>query len=119
MPYTIGLDYGTNSVRCLLVDVTNGRELATAVYNYETGQDGIILDSGDHNLARQNPADYIKGVEQTIASTVRSAKDADKNFSPEEIIGIGIDTTGSTPLPIDSDGTPLALLDEFKDNANA
>ncbi|MFC1795465.1 ribulokinase, partial [Planctomycetota bacterium] len=66
MPYTIGLDYGTNSVRCLIVDITNGNELGTAVYEYETGEAGIILDPADHNLARQNPADYIKGVEVTV-----------------------------------------------------
>ena len=49
MPYTIGLDYGTNSVRCLIVDVNNGNELGTAVYEYETGEAGIILDPTDHN----------------------------------------------------------------------
>ena len=65
MVYAIGLDYGTNSVRSLLVDVSNGNELGTSVHEYETGQAGIILDSADHNLARQNPADYIKGLEIT------------------------------------------------------
>ena len=55
MAYAIGLDYGTNSVRCLIVDVTNGDELGTAVYEYETGEAGIILYPSDHNLAIQNP----------------------------------------------------------------
>jgi len=119
MPYTIGLDYGTNSVRCLIVDVTSGNELGTAVYEYETGEAGIILDSADHNLARQNPADYIKGIEVTIKASVAEAKKAVKGFEPNQIIGIGIDTTGSTPLPVDKNGTPLSMLDEFKDNPNA
>jgi L-ribulokinase len=119
MAYTIGLDYGTNSVRCLIVDVTGGDELGSSVYEYETGQEGIILDSADHNLARQNPADYIKGAEATVTRAVTQALDTNKNFDPAEVIGIGIDTTGSTPLPVDKEGRPLAVLDEFKDNPNA
>ncbi len=119
MAYTIGLDYGTNSVRSLLVDVSNGNESGTAVYEYETGEAGIILDSADHNLARQNPADYLKGIEVTIKAAIAEAKKADKDFDTNQIIGIGIDTTGSTPLPVDTDGTPLSMLDEFKDNPNA
>jgi L-ribulokinase len=73
MAYAIGLDYGTNSVRCLIVDVANGRELGTAVYEYETGEAGIILDSSDHNLARQNPADYLKGIEVTVCQAIALA----------------------------------------------
>jgi len=119
MTYTIGLDYGTNSARCLIVDVANGNELGTAVHEYETGQASIILDSSDHNLARQNPADYLKGTEVTIKEAMRRAKKADKDFDPGQIIGIGVDTTGSTPLPVDKNGTPLAMKDEFKDNPNA
>ena len=114
MPYTIGLDYGTNSVRCLIVDTTNGNELATAIYEYETGDAGIILDPSDHNLARQNPADYLKGVELTIKQAIANA-----NLDPADIIAIGVDTTGSTPLPVDARGTPLYLLDQFKNNSNA
>jgi len=117
--FTLGLDYGTNSVRAVLVDVTDGRELGTSVYEYETGQAGIILDPADHNLARQNPADYVKGIEVTISEVIKQAKNAEKDFDPANIIGIGVDTTGSTPLPVDKDGTPLALLDDFRDNPNA
>jgi L-ribulokinase len=119
MAYTIGLDYGTNSVRCVIVDTANGDELATAIYEYETGQAGIILDANDHNLARQNPADYLKGVETTVTQAVAQAKKADKNFDAAKVIGIGVDTTGSTPLPVDANGMPLYMLDEFKDNPNA
>jgi L-ribulokinase len=119
MAYTIGLDYGTNSVRCLIVDVTNGNELGTAVYEYETGEAGIILDSADHNLARQNPADYIKGIEAAVKAAITDAKNSDKGFDTSRIIGIGIDTTGSTPIPVDKNGTPLSMSDEFKGNPNA
>lgn len=119
MAYTIGLDFGTNSVRSLLVDVSNGNELGTVVYEYETGEAGIILDSDDHNLARQNPAEYLKGIEVSIKAAIAEAKKADKDFDTDRIIGIGIDTTGSTPIPVDKNGTPLSMLNEFKDNPNA
>ena len=119
MAYAIGLDYGTNSVRAVLVDVTNGQEVATTVYEYETGEAGIILDPSDHNLARQNPADYLKGLEVTVKKAIEQARKADSKFEPSEIIGIGVDTTGSTPLPVNKDGIPLALTKEFKDNPNA
>jgi L-ribulokinase len=119
MAYTIGLDYGTNSVRCVIVDAANGNELGTAVYEYETGQAGIILDPSDHNLARQNPDDYLKGIEVSIAGAIAQARKAEPKFDPKDIVGIGVDTTGSTPLPVDKNGTPLAMLDNFMDNPNA
>jgi L-ribulokinase len=102
-----------------MVDIADGREVGTAVYNYPTGQAGIILDKADHNLARQNPADYIKGIEVTVKKAINQAKKAVKKFDASQIIGIGVDTTGSTPLPIDKNGTPLSFLPEFKKNKNA
>ena len=117
--YSLGLDFGTNSVRALLVDVIEGREIATAIHEYESGQDGIILDSSDPNLARQNPADYVKGLEVVIKAVLSDAKKTDMDFEAGLIIGIGIDTTGSTPIPVDRNGTPLSMNDEFKDNPNA
>ncbi len=119
MSYTIGLDYGTNSVRSLVVDVSNGRELASFVFEYPSGQAGIILDAADHNVARQDPADYIKGAEVAIKNAIKLAKGADSDFSASKVLGIGVDTTGSTPLPLDKDGNPLAFDARFKDNINA
>ncbi len=119
MAYTIGLDYGTNSVRCLIVDVTNGDEVGSNVYEYETGEAGIILDPADHNLARQNPADYVKGIEVTVKAAIAEVKNKVDGFEESQIIGIGVDTTGSTPIPVDRKGTPLSMLNEFKDNPNA
>ena len=59
--YAIGLDFGTNSCRSLIVDIANGKELATHVFNYPSGESGVIVDSDNPNLARQNPADYLLG----------------------------------------------------------
>jgi len=116
---SLGLDFGTNSVRALLVDVANGDELATAVHAYKTGKEGIILDPADPHLARQNPADYILGTEAVVRSLLAAARKADRSFDPAQIIGVGIDTTGSTPIPVDNTGTPLSFQKKFKSNPNA
>jgi L-ribulokinase len=116
--YTIGLDYGTNSVRSLIVNVANGREVASAVWNYEHGTQGVIL-ARDPNLARQHPADYVKGAELTIKQALAQAKRTVKGFKPEQVIGVGVDTTGSTPLPVDRQGRPLALDRRFAKNPAA
>ena len=117
--FSLGFDFGTNSVRALLVDVRNGQEVATAIHNYETGKEGIILDPANPNLARQNPADYLKGITVAVKETLAKARRANQKFNSSEIIGIGVDTTGSTPMPVDANGTPLALHKEFKKNPNA
>ena len=115
--FSIGVDYGTNSVRAIIVDITDGSEVASAVYHYPSGDAGVIIDPKDPLLARQNPADYLAGFYHSVSQAVRKAK---KNgFQPELVAGIGIDTTGSTPIPVDSDGTPLALLKEFRDEPAA
>jgi L-ribulokinase len=116
---SLGLDFGTNSVRALLADVSGGREIATAVSEYETGQAGVILDPKDPNLARQNPADYVKGMEAVVRDLLAEAKQADGSFDPSDIVGLGVDTTGSTPLPVDRTGTPLGFRPEFRDNPDA
>jgi len=110
--YAIGLDYGTNSVRSVLVNVANGREVATAVWGYEHGTEGVIL-GNDPNLARQHPADYLKGGEAVIKRALADAKGRLKSFGPDQVIGIGVDTTGSTPLPVDRDGEPLTFQRKF------
>ncbi len=111
--YAIGVDYGTNSVRALVVDVGDGAEVATHVCNYPSGQQGILLDRKDPNLARQNPADYIEGFFRSVRGALRAARNA-RGFRPEQVIGIGVDTTGSTPIPVDQSGMPLALQPKFK-----
>jgi L-ribulokinase len=116
--YTIGLDYGTNTVRCLIVNVANGAEVGTAVWTYAHGTAGVIL-SRDPNLARQHPADYIKGAEVTIKQALAAAKKAVKGFSADQVIGIGVDTTGSTPMPVDANGQPLVYQKKFANNPAA
>ena len=116
--FSIGVDFGTNSVRALVVDIRDGREVAVSVFNYPSGTDGILLDPADPNLARQSPADYIEGFLSTVRKAVKAAA-KDKGFAPSRVVGIGVDTTGSTPIPVSRDGTPLALLPEFKDNLAA
>jgi Ribulose kinase len=114
--YVIGLDFGTNTCRSLIVDVANGKELASHVFPYPSGKDGVIVDSADPHLARQNPADYIKGIEATIKGALKKAKGVKKNFKATDIIGIGVDTTGSSPLPVDTQGQPLCFDKRFKKN---
>src|SRR5208282_743821 len=116
--YTIGLDYGTNSVRTLIVNVAGGREVASAVWTYAHGTQGVIL-SRDPNLARQHPLDYVNGAEITIKEALAKAKKAVKGFKAEDVIGIGVDTTGSTPLPVDAKGQPLALSKKFANHPAA
>ena len=110
--YTLGLDYGTNSVRALIVDTSDGREVATAVWDYEHGEAGVIL-SRDPNLARQHPADYLKGAEISIRGRPGGGAQKVRGFRPEQVAGIGVDTTGSTPLPVDGRGQPLAFARRF------
>ncbi len=116
--FAVGVDYGTNSVRALVVDAADGREVASGVYNYPSGDAGILLDPKDPNLARQNPADYLEGFAASVRAALRAAK-RDPAFRAEQVVGIGLDTTGSTPLPVDRQCTPLALHPEFRNELAA
>ncbi len=116
--YSIGLDYGTNSVRALIVDTTNGREVGTAVWEYAHGTHGVIL-SRDPNLARQHPSDYLTGAEITIQKALAQAKRAVNGFKPDHVVGLGVDTTGSTPMPVDARGRALAFDKRFAKNPAA
>jgi L-ribulokinase len=117
--YVVGLDFGTNSCRSLLVDVGSGRELASHVFPYPSGTDGVLLDASEPNLARQNPADYLLGIEQTVKGVIQKGKEADPQFNPEAIIGIGVDTTGSSPMPVDAQGQALCFQQKFRNNPSA
>ena len=112
--YSLGLDFGSDSVRALLVNIGSGEEVATAVHYYERWKAGKYCEPSK-NQFRQHPLDYIEGIERTIKEIIGQV-------GPEiasNIVGIGVDTTGSTPVAVDAAGTPLALLDEFKENPNA
>ena len=112
--YTIGMDFGSDSVRALIVNTTTGEELATAVHYYARWKKGAYCDPSKSKF-RQHPLDYIEGIESTIKSVVSQvSKDVVKN-----IVGIGVDTTGSTPVAVDKTGIPLALKEGFEENPNA
>lgn len=116
--FTIGLDYGTQSVRALVVDVQTGEEVGTGVFSYPSGTDGTFVDPEAPNLARQEPQDYLDGLEASIEAAIADAQSHDA-FRAGAVIGLGIDTTGSTPIPVDEEGTPLAFHDRFVDNVDA
>ena len=112
--YVIGLDFGTDSVRSLLVNVDNGKEESTYVSYYKRWAQGKYSDS-QKNQFRHHPLDYIEALEEVITKALgKKPPSIYKN-----IIGIGIDTTGSTPAPVGREGTVLSLNEEFKDNPNA
>lgn len=116
--FTLGLDYGTNSVRALIVRCSDGREFGSHVFPYPSGVQGILLDSRDPNLARQNPADYLLGLETAVREALAEAG-RDPSFSADRIVGIGVDTTGSSPIPVDARNQPLAFQREFARDLDA
>ena len=118
MAFTIGIDYGTNSVRAIVVDCSNGRELGSCVVDYPSGKQGVLLDARDHHLARQHPGDYLSGLQQSLTGALKEAAKT-AGFSASDVIGIGVDTTGSSPLPVDRHNVPLGLHDKFKANLAA
>jgi len=117
--YSLGLDFGTNSCRSLIVDIKNGQELASQVVPYPSGQEGIFLHSKDPNVARQEAGDYLVSMRESVRRSIEQAKDVDSSFDSKRIIGIGIDTTGSSPMPVNEEGLPLSQTQEFKRNLDA
>jgi L-ribulokinase len=117
--YALGIDYGTNSCRSLLVDLDDGAEVGSTVFPYPSGTLGILTDARDPHVARQNPQDYLDGMVAVVRGALEQAKASVAGFDAAQVVGLGIDTTGSTPIPVAQCGTPLALLPEFKDNLNA
>jgi L-ribulokinase len=112
--YVIGVDYGTDSVRSIILDAGNGEEIATASFNYPRWADGLYC-AADQNQFRQHPLDYIEGIETTIRECLQKAGAG----IAAKVKAISVDTTGSTPVAVDKSGTPLALLPGFENNPNA
>jgi len=116
--YALGLDFGTLDGRAVLVDVESGEELTTAVYAYPDGVIDEILPDGETGLgsdwALQNPTDYTAALEHTIPEVLKKSK-----IAPEDIIGIGVDFTSCTILPIDKEGIPLCLKEEWESSPHA
>lgn len=111
--HVIGLDYGSDSVRAVLIDTATGEELASNVHYYQRWVANTYCNAGI-NQFRQHPLDHIEGLEHTIKTVVKIGK-----VNAEDIKAICIDTTGSSPIPLAQDGTPLALVDGFEENPNA
>ncbi len=117
--YALGLDFGTNSVRALLVELSSGEEVADAVSVYPSGEQGVILDEKNDLVARQHPGDWLSSMTRAVRACLKKAKAKSKDFSPQQVIGIGVDTTGSTPLPLDRKAKPLAFHKEFERDLGA
>jgi len=110
----IGIDYGTDSVRTLIIDAADGTEVSTAVEYYPRWGKGLYCDPAS-NRFRQHPLDYLEGLEHTVRAAVAAAPAG----VAERIRGISVDTTGSTPVAVDSAGTPLALIPGFEEEPDA
>lgn len=113
--YVIGVDYGSDSVRSVLVNATNGEEIASSVFNYPRWQKGLYCDPAV-NQFRQHPLDYTEGLTHTIKECIRKAGG---ESIAAAVKAIAVDTTGSTPVAVNAAGTPLALLPEFQENPHA
>jgi L-ribulokinase len=116
--YAIGVDFGTLSGRAVIVDIANGKELATAVHDYEDGViDEYLPGTGVHldpDWALQNPDDYIQVFKNAIPAVLEES-----GVDPADVIGVGIDFTACTMLPTNADGTPLCSLPEWRDNPHS
>jgi L-ribulokinase len=112
--YVIGVDYGSDSVRSILVNALNGEEIASSVFYYPRWKEGLYCNASI-NQFRQHPLDYIEGLEITIKACLQKAGAS----VAQNVRGISVDTTGSTPVAVDNAGTPLALLPGFEQNPNA
>ena len=117
MEYTLGLDFGTASARACILDIHSGEMIATAVCAFEGGTEGTYTDKNNPLLARQSPLEYLRSLEVAVKGAIKDFKE--KGYRVNNIIGIGVDTTGSTPIPVKQNMRPLADLPAFKNNRNA
>ncbi|BFM21847.1 ribulokinase [Gilvimarinus japonicus] len=112
--YALGLDYGSDSVRALLVNTATGEEVATSVINYPRWAKGLYCEPAADQF-RQHPLDYLESLEQVLAGLWQRAPKG----AAQAVVGVSFDTTGSTPIAVDTEGTALALKPAFADNPNA
>jgi L-ribulokinase len=112
--YVIGLDYGSDSVRSVVVDTADGTELASSVFNYPRWNKGLYCNAAK-NQFRQHPLDYLAGLETTIKDALSQCPSG----VAENMVGLSVDTTGSTPIAVTKEGVPLSLTPEFSENPNA
>jgi L-ribulokinase len=116
--FSLGVDFGTNSVRALVVRCSDGAEFGSRVIDYPSGAQGVLLEPKDGLLARQHPGDYLYGLEKSVAGALAEAA-RKPGFDPSKVAGIGLDSTGSSPIPVDAQNRPLAMDDKWKGDLNA
>src|ERR1022692_2994240 len=135
MAFTLGIDFGTNSARALVVRCRDGAELGSCVARYRSGRQGVLLDPGDAHLARQHPGDYPVALEECVRGALAAAgrtrgfsaarvvgvgvDTTTRGFSAARVVGVGFDTTGSSPIPVDRRNRPLALGRKWRRNLEA
>jgi L-ribulokinase len=112
--FVIGVDYGTDSVRALIVNTKNGEAVGTAVHAYQRWKQGKYC-VPDKSQFRQHPQDYVDGLQAAVTGALKAAPAG----TAAKVIGLSVDTTGSTPCAVDANGTPLALTPGFEENPNA
>jgi len=112
--FVIGIDYGTDSVRSVVVDTTNGEIVGTSVFDYPRWKKGLYCDPSI-NQFRQHPLDYVEGLEQSVKGALKGLPIT----TVKNVVGITVDTTGSTPVAVDKTGVPLSLKPEFAANPDA
>ena len=116
--FSLGLDFGTNSVRALVVRCSDGAEYGERVVDYPSGAQGVLLDPKDGHLARQYPGDHLFGLEESVKGALADAQHR-SDFDASKIVAIGVDTTGSSPLPVDERNGALAMSERWKNNMSA
>jgi L-ribulokinase len=118
MEFTLGIDFGTNTARALVVRCKDGAELGSFVAEYPSGRQGVLLDARDAHVARQHPGDYLVAMERSVRGAIAAAK-CTRGFQASRVIGIGVDSTGSSPIPVDRRNRPLALSGKWRRNLAA
>lgn len=116
--FVLGMDFGSNTARVLVVDARTGVECGVGVANYPSGDQGVLTDPANPHVARQRPGDYLAAMVAATAGALAQAA-AHPGFTAAAVKGIGVDTTGSTPIPVAADMTPLADLPAFRDRLDA
>jgi L-ribulokinase len=116
--FTLGIDFGTNSVRALVVRCRDGREFGSCVVPYPSGREGVILDPRDHNVARQSPADHLSCMAKAVRAALGQAGRR-AGFAADRVAAVGVDTTGSSPLPVDRENRALGMQPRWRGTAEA
>ncbi|MGF1657404.1 MAG: ribulokinase [Verrucomicrobiales bacterium] len=116
--FTLGIDYGTNSVRALFVRAEDGAELGAGTCNYPSGEQGVLLDPRQPHLARQHPGDYLLALEKCVAEALSQAQ-RNPGFDSQKVAAVAVDTTGSSPIPVDATNQALGMLEPWKTNLDA